>query len=155
MTRGNVRPIISVGARPAFPPVAPNAHLPPDDLRLRALDLDLRGHVGLAKWLTAPTVAGEIELAPFTPRKLLDRLGQAQPVCADPKVLGRASLKAKVNGTATSLRLSELLVVLDDSKLTGTLAVDGFDRPAVRCDLALDAIDVDRYLPPPADRMDE
>jgi len=121
-----------------------------DDLRLRTLDLDLRGRVGLAKWLTAPTVAGEIELAPFTPRKLLDRLGQAQPVCADPNVLGRASLKARVNGTATSLRLSELLVVLDDSKLTGTLAADGFDRPAVRCDLALDAIDVDRYLPPPA-----
>jgi len=121
-----------------------------DDLRLRALDLDLRGNLQLAKWRTKPTVGGEIELAPFTPRKLLDRLGQAQPACADPKVLGRASLKAKIQGTVTSLRLSDLLVVLDDSKLTGTFAVNGFDRPAVRGDLVLDAIDVDRYLPPPA-----
>jgi len=121
-----------------------------DDLRLGALDLDLRGRLHLAKWLTAPAITGEIALAPFTPRKLLDRLGQAQPVCADPKVLGRASVKANVQGTATSLRLSNLLIVLDDSKLTGTIAVNGFDQPAVGCDLALDAIDVDRYLPPTA-----
>jgi len=121
-----------------------------DDLRLRVLDLDVRGRVDLAKWSTTPTTAGQIELAPFDPRKLLDRLGQAQPACADAKVLGRASLKAKINGTATALRLSDLLIVLDDSKLTGTVAVDGFDRPAVRGDLALDALDVDRYLPPPA-----
>jgi AsmA protein len=121
-----------------------------DDLRLRVLDLDLQGSLKLANWRTAPAIAGEIEVAPFAARKLLDRLGQAQPQCADPKVLGRASLKAKVDATPTTLRLGDLVVVLDDSKLTGTVAVNGFDRPAVRGDLALDALDVDRYLPPPA-----
>jgi AsmA protein len=121
-----------------------------DDLRLRALDLDVHGRMRLAQWRTAPALAGEVDLAPFTPRELLARLGTSPPACADPKVLGRASLTAKVAGTETSLRLSDLRVVLDDSQLTGTVAVNGFERPALRGDVTLDAIDVDRYLPPPA-----
>jgi AsmA protein len=38
-------------------------------------------------------------------------------------------------------------VTLDDTRLTGTLAIENFAKPAYRADLALDQIDVDRYLP--------
>jgi len=48
---------------------------------------------------------------------------------------------------ADSLRLSDIRASLDDSQLEGTLFLSEFDAPAVAFELAMDGIDVDRYLP--------
>jgi AsmA protein len=42
------------------------------------------------------------------------------------------------------------MLALDDSKLTGSFALVGFDKPAYRFTLAVDRVDADRYLPPKA-----
>ncbi|MFN2358462.1 MAG: hypothetical protein ABR534_12065, partial [Desulfotignum sp.] len=44
-------------------------------------------------------------------------------------------------------RLTGLAAVLDDSQMNGNLAVQDFSNPDITCDLAIDKINVDRYMP--------
>jgi AsmA protein len=43
-----------------------------------------------------------------------------------------------------------VVLALDDTKITGTFSVVGFDKPAYRFALAVDSVNADRYLPPKA-----
>lgn len=45
------------------------------------------------------------------------------------------------------LEVTNLALGFDESLLSGTLAIKNFDKPAYRFDLALDQIDLDRYMP--------
>ncbi|OUR82102.1 AsmA family protein [Cycloclasticus sp. 46_120_T64] len=45
------------------------------------------------------------------------------------------------------VKLEPLTITFDDSKLTGFVALENLSKPAVNFNLALDTIDVDRYLP--------
>jgi AsmA protein len=49
-----------------------------------------------------------------------------------------------------SLTLNPLTIKFDDSTLSGNAGVSNFGKPAIRFDLAVDTINVDRYLPKPA-----
>ena len=95
-------------------------------------------------------VAGPLKLAEFEPAALLKALAIAAP--ADAAVLKRASLSAQLDGGSSRMALRDLALGLDDSKLSGRLAIEDFDRMALRFDLALDRIDIDRYLPPGEDK---
>jgi len=46
-----------------------------------------------------------------------------------------------------SLSLNPITIKFDDSTLSGSASVNNFDKPAVAFDLAVDTINVDRYLP--------
>jgi len=50
-----------------------------------------------------------------------------------------------------SLTLNPLTIKFDDSTLSGNAAVNNFAKPTIQFDLAVDAINLDRYLPKPAD----
>ena len=59
-----------------------------------------------------------------------------------------AALSAKISGGVDAVSLKALSVTLDGSKLSGEAQVSNFAAPAIRFALNLDAIDLDRYLPP-------
>ena len=46
------------------------------------------------------------------------------------------------------MNISKLAMVLDQSKLNGTLSVTDFDQPAIQFGIDIDHINADRYLPP-------
>jgi len=98
--------------------------------------------------LVAPLARIEMEVAEFSPRGLLAVIGQSLPPTADPKVLERASLKARVNADAKAVALSDAVLVLDDSNLNITAKATEFTKPNIAFDLRLDHINIDRYLPP-------
>ena len=50
-----------------------------------------------------------------------------------------------------SLTLDPLTIKFDDSTLSGNAAVNHFAKPSIQFDLAVDAINLDRYLPKPTD----
>lgn len=54
-----------------------------------------------------------------------------------------------------SLTLNPLSIKFDDSMLSGSAAVNHFSKPAIRFDLAVDTINVDRYLPTPAPEAEQ
>jgi len=114
---------------------------------LEILNIQLKGKV--LQPMAAGKIAMDLDVAPFSPRKLFSLLGQDFPVSTqDPKVLDNLALKAKVTGSAQAVSISEGLLVLDDSKLTFLAEAKAFDKPDIKFDLALDSIDLDRYLPP-------
>ena len=122
----------------------------PLDLNLKALkqlSMHLKGHIDNPA--TTPLVDLEIEVAEFSPRKLMAALKQPFPVAtADPDALNKVALKAKVKADAKKVALSDGQLNLDDSKLDFSLKAKDFSRPNVSFNLNLDRIDLDRYLPP-------
>lgn len=95
-------------------------------------------------------MTGKLDLDPVSPRSLLAILREPEPKTADPKALTRLSGTADWALAKDSIRLPKLNFKLDDTQLTGSLAVANFETPSTTFDLALDAIDLDRYLEPEA-----
>jgi AsmA protein len=69
-----------------------------------------------------------------------------------PPVSKHLDLKSriKLDLEKQSLDITNLALAIDESRLSGTLGIRNFDKPAYRVDLALDQIDLDRYMPAPA-----
>ena len=112
-------------------------------------DLSLLANFKGTHILDAPAFQGALEIPAFSPRALMDKLG-TKIETTDRKALDKLSVKTKFSATTDSVDLKDLLINLDDSRLTGSLAVRHFAKPDYRFDLALDQIDLDRYLPPAA-----
>ena len=112
------------------------------------LGLTLEGTVQGKQLFNAPAVNADLKIKEFVPRQLIAALGQPLPVVSDATVLGKADASLKLAATADSARVSDLRLRLDDSSIDGNLSVANFARPAIRFELHLDQIDVDRYLPP-------
>lgn len=119
-------------------------------LELKTLGLTLLGNVAGSALTKDPQFQGQLRLEPFSPRNTLAQLGIAAPETADKGVLGKLTLDTRFEATTRRAALNELKILLDDTALTGTLAVEDFARQALRFDLAVDAINLDRYLPPPS-----
>ncbi len=120
---------------------------------LGQLDVKIKGHV------IDPAVAQamdiQIDVAPFSPRKLLAALGLEFPVkTKDPKVLDKISFKTQIKGNPKHLSLLGGALVLDDSNLKFSATAKELTKPNLAFDLQLDSIDLDRYLPEPTEKKD-
>ena len=126
----------------------------PVDLSLKALKQLALGITGsVENPLTNPGIDMNIEISEFSPRKLMAALGRDFPVeTTDPKALERVALKTHVKGDARKVSLTSGVLELDQSKLNFSATASDFSRPNLKFDLALDQIDLDRYLPPPVDQ---
>ena len=126
----------------------------PMDLTIKAINqlvMHLKG--SLENPLTNPGVDMDVEIAEFSPRKLVAALGQEFPVeTADPEVLQRIALKTHIKADAAKASLTGGKLDLDQSKLNFSAAASDFSRPNLKFDLDLDQINLDRYMPPPSDQ---
>ena len=94
-----------------------------------------------------------LNISPFSPRQLVSTFGQDFPLqTADPQALDRLGIHARIAGSPKDIAISNGTLELDDSKMIFSAHVSEFSRPRVQCDLALDQIDLDRYLPPAAEK---
>ncbi len=93
----------------------------------------------------------DVKMQPFNLKQLVAALDQPFPVAtADPTAFEKISLQASVAGDAGQVALSDGKIILDDSTITLDLTAKDFSRPDLAVDLVVDAIDLDRYLPPAA-----
>ena len=118
-------------------------------LELAAAGLKLKADAKGSRISSAPAFSGDLELAPFSPRAFLEKLGLKLDT-ADKTALGQATLATKFDASAKHLQLKNFNASLDDSKLNGSLEIANFAPPSYRFDLMLDNFDLDRYLPPAA-----
>jgi uncharacterized protein involved in outer membrane biogenesis len=121
-----------------------------DALRVTYANAVLTGKGSVTDLHAQPSYELDLVLDSANPRELLATVGQPVPPTADPKALTRASASATIKGTTSAIELAPLQAKLDDTTITGTVSIPSLDGPAVRFDVALDALDLDRYLPPPA-----
>jgi AsmA protein len=123
-----------------------------ENLRLEAEDMKLDGQLRVSGIDTSPTANGTINIAEFNPKKLLGAFSKETLQTRDPDALTRASLQATIGGKPNQLIVKPLTIRLDDSTLNGELTVPDIKSQALRFQLALDTIDVDRYMPPESDK---
>src|SRR6187549_215502 len=104
-------------------------------LTLEFLGITMAGSLSGQRLLSNLALTGAVDIREFAPREVLERFG-VDVQTADAAVLTRASAKANL---------------LDDSTLTGRVALEG---ERITYDLTVDDINVDRYLPPAAEKSD-
>ena len=118
-----------------------------NQLRMSLGDMRATGALKVTALDTAPTLAGQIDVAEFDGRDLLRDLGQELPDMADPGGLSQIALSAKLDGSATSMMLRDLSLLVDGATLKGQMGVADFERQALRFNLAGDSLNLDNYLP--------
>ncbi|MGH8161412.1 MAG: AsmA family protein, partial [Gammaproteobacteria bacterium] len=91
-----------------------------------------------------PEVSGHLNIAPFSPRKLLATIGD--PVPRSIKGFNHASLSSDLKASPNAVALSNLVLKLDGSTLTGSAGVPDLKTHALHFDLALDKLDLADYI---------
>lgn len=86
-----------------------------------------------------------------SPRKALESLGTPMRT-ADPKALDALDLKLDVQAAPAKVDVRSITGKLDDTAIQGKASAVPGAVQVIRTELALDAIDVDRYLPPEGDK---
>ena len=123
----------------------------PFDLVFKALEqfkTSLKGQI--VDPAAKPRFDLDVQVAPFSPRKLLAALGQPFPVkTSDPKALNSVAFKARLEGDPQHISVSDGVMDIDASKLKLSAGVKEFSKPDVTFDVDLDKVDLDQYLPPP------
>jgi AsmA protein len=120
-------------------------------LALEALGLNVTGQLqGTAISSDDPRFKGTLDIAEFSPRELLQALGQEAPQTTDPAVLGKASASLTWDASLQHFAATALTAQLDDSQLEGNARIEQFDAPAIKLMATLDQFNLDRYMPPPA-----
>ena len=110
-------------------------------LRLRG---EIRGHL-----VENPDFEGRLEVTDASPRALLAMLGAPEVRTADPAALGRLTATVPFRIDARAFVSDGLSLTLDDTSVTGRLAVTDLASGTTSFELAADRLDLDRYLPAP------
>lgn len=94
--------------------------------------------------------AGTLAVAPFNVKNLLRDFSISVPITTDPAAMTKVSVKTALAGALTHAMLDNLDITLDDTHIKGSAGITDLATQALVFDLAVDAINADRYLPPPA-----
>jgi AsmA protein len=121
-------------------------------VNVRALDAlvaKLQGFV--AELAREPHFSIEMEVEPFSPRKLAEAVGvNLSERIKDPEALKEMSLRTNIAGTSKAVSAKDGILKLDESTLNFDFDAKDFERPVLAFTLDLDRIDMDRYFPPSA-----
>ena len=93
--------------------------------------------------------AGTMSLAPLVVREYLPRLGLTALRTRDPRALSLASASCAFSYVGRRAALDDLEVTVDSTHLKGKAALGDVGTRTLQFTLAVDGIDLDRYLPPP------
>jgi AsmA protein len=116
------------------------------DVQLGELPLKLTAQG--EKLFSEYVIAGKVLIERASPRKLMQSFGIEPPVTRDPKALSHLAFTSDYRLSENQLALSAVDVTLDDTRVRGSLSVDDLEAMALRFDLDVNAIDLDRYMEP-------
>lgn len=117
-------------------------------LQLASLGLQLYADAQLSQLDKQPRYLLNLASDSFSARTVAGQLGISLPASADKNALTRVKFSSKLSGDLNQVAVKPFNLQLDDSSLSGELQVMNFQQPAIRYNLALDNIDIDRYLAP-------
>jgi AsmA protein len=103
------------------------------------------GALHVTQLLGDPKAQGSVSLEPLLLHEFAPRLKITLPRTLDPKAWSVLSGDFAFNYDADGIALDHVALKLDDTNVTGELKVSRGETPAVKFELALDQIDLDRY----------
>ncbi|SMC87325.1 AsmA protein [Desulfocicer vacuolatum DSM 3385] len=97
----------------------------------------------------APRFELALDLANFSPRSLVTRLGKSDLLpSSHGNSFNRFSVKADLSGDLSALSIVNGILVLDESTMAFSGGIKAFSKPDIRFDITIDELDLDQYLPP-------
>ena len=111
----------------------------------------LSGDVKMTQLFSAPIINAAMKSNTINLKALLNELKIVLPEMADANALTKLSLALSVNTDLNNLNVTQLDVQLDDIEIKGNAQVKHFANPEIMFAVDVNSIDVDRYLPPPAE----
>jgi AsmA protein len=117
-------------------------------LKLDAGGLHLSADITGTQIQDNPVLKGPIHLAPFNLAQFLKSLDIPLPEMKDASALSQLSVAFNLLATKNSADINNLAITLDDSHITGSAQVKNFAQPASKFNIAIDSIDLGRYLAP-------
>lgn len=97
---------------------------------------------------------GDIKLTEMNARKLLAALS-TELETANSDALSKVAFSSSVDGTNKKVKLDNLKLVLDNTNFSGSIGITDFSTSALKLVLEGDEINVDDYLPPPAETTEQ
>ena len=121
------------------------------DLQLNALGVSVNAKAEMSQLLDAPNYQASIKLASLNPRDIMKVLAIPAPDMADNSALTALSAEMEISGQLDQVKVTPLLIKLDQTNIKTEASVKDFSKPAISAKVAIDQIDLDRYLPPVPD----
>ena len=108
----------------------------------------LTGSAKLTQLSPHAIVTGVFKTNQFKLKQLLSSLGVKLPVTSNPHVFANTQASFTLTATPDSINLRGLNLRLDQSKITGDLAINHFKTPAIKTKLKINQLVIDDYLAP-------
>ncbi|PKM10774.1 MAG: AsmA family protein [Gammaproteobacteria bacterium HGW-Gammaproteobacteria-3] len=118
------------------------------DLKLSSGDLKIAADISGTEIKDNPVFEGSVSIAPFNLGQFLRQRSIGLPDMSAADALARLSANFNLQATPTSADLQNIELQLDASTLKGSARIDNFSAPAITFNLAVNALDLDRYLAP-------
>jgi len=97
---------------------------------------------------TSPVFDGAIEVGTRDLRSVLNWLGAEEHIANVPRGrLLNASMNSAVQGTLARLSFNDFQATVDTANATGSIFVNRGDRVSIGVDMAIDAVNLDAYIP--------
>jgi len=120
-------------------------------IQLTALGTTTEADVTISNLLATPLINVDMQVLSFNAREVAKRAGVVLPEMAKADALHQVGLKTKVKQQGQSLELNEFNLALDGSHLSGWIHIIDMAKQSLRYQLAFDQLDLNHYLPPKAD----
>lgn len=122
-------------------------------LNLTVDNLHLTGSINATNITgNTPAIKGTLTADTFNLRNVLNNIGVDLPDMADKSALTQVGFSTSLAGSTKAITLNDLKLKLDHTNLTGSVAVTDLAKQAIKVQLKGDAINVDNYLPPEANK---
>ncbi|SBS35507.1 putative assembly protein [Marinomonas aquimarina] len=118
-----------------------------EGLTINTLGMNIKGQVNAFQVLTAPEFTAVLDVAEFSPKKVLSQLNVALPEMADDSVLEKASVSIAAEGSTDSIKAQPISINFDDTTIEANALLN---LSPLNWDIAIAGknLDLDRYLPP-------
>ncbi|MEM6640745.1 MAG: AsmA family protein, partial [Pseudomonadota bacterium] len=115
-----------------------------------AMGVNAAGSLQAVKWSSSLRASGPIKVAPFSARDVMSRLDIPLET-TDPKAMSKVALDGQIDVRGDAASLNDLVVTLDETRMTGRAGLSSIEKGALDFDLKIDAIVADGYLAPAAE----
>ena len=117
-------------------------------VELSMLDMNLTVNVQPFSYEGSVMPKATIAVDAFSPRSVMQLFDVPPPETADPVALSRLIIDATAELTGSAIELTDIVVKLDDTSLTGVVSIPRSESGFYQFDLAGDAIELARYMAP-------
>ena len=117
------------------------------DFALRLYDLAVTGELTVSALSNARSFTGQLNVAEFSPKALMQDMGMEPPSTQNDKALTSLQADMKFTGSEDSADMQNLTVRFDQSTFNGKLKLVKFDFPKLAFDFKVDRLNLDDYSP--------